>query len=130
MRYLLKKAIIFLITFFIFLITILIYTLLLYNQKIDATTASIYRTTFIIGTVIFFIYGLLTGLIERKKGFISSFISTIILILLIILVKVIAQKSFAITNLIKYGVYLLASSIGGILGVNFTSKKMSKSPLK
>lgn len=123
MQYLLKKSIILLISLFILFITALIYTFLLYNQKIDSSAASIYRTSFIIGTIIFFIYGILTGIIEKKHGFLSSFISSLIIITIIILVKVIAKNPLNIANFIKYGVYLLSSSIGGILGVNLFHKE-------
>ncbi|MFR7880698.1 MAG: TIGR04086 family membrane protein [Christensenellales bacterium] len=94
----------------------------MYKEKIDISTAGIYRTSFIIGAIIFFIYGLLTGITEKKKGFLSSFISTFIIIAIIIIVKLLSKQSFQPTNLIKYGVYLLTSVVGGILGVNLTSK--------
>ena len=122
MQYLLKKSIVFLITLFILFITSLIYTFLIYKEKIDISTAGIYRTSFIIGAIIFFIYGLLTGITEKKKGFLSIFISTFIIIAIIIIVKLLSKQSFQPTNLIKYGVYLLTSVVGGILGVNLTSK--------
>lgn len=117
-----KKINCFLITLFILFITSLIYTFLIYKEKIDISTAGIYRTSFIIGAIIFFIYGLLTGITEKKKGFLSSFISTFIIIAIIIIVKLLSKQSFQPTNLIKYGVYLLTSVVGGILGVNLTSK--------
>ena len=104
MQYLLKKSIVFLITLFILFITSLIYTFLIYKEKIDISTAGIYRTSFIIGAIIFFIYGLLTGITEKKKGFLSSFISTFIIIAIIIIVKLLSKQSFQPTNLIKYGV--------------------------
>lgn len=126
MQYLLKKAIILLISLFILLITTLIYTLLIYNQKIDSSTAGIYRSTFIIGAVIFFVYGLITGIIEKKKGFLSSFLSSLIIVSIIVLVKILSKEAFLPTNLIKYGVYVLTASIGGIIGVNLGFKKKKK----
>ncbi len=129
MQYFLKKAIVFLSSLFILLMTSLIYTFLIYKEKIDVSTAAIYRTTFIMGAIIFFIFGLITGIIEKKRGFLSSFISSIAIVVIIILIKLISKEQFQATYFIKYGVYVLTSVLGGILGVNLfaKNKKNSKS---
>lgn len=126
MKLLKKKAVSFLITLIILFISVLIYTLLLYNGKINTSNESIYRSTLIIGAAIFFIYGLLTGVLEKRNGFISSILSTTILLLIIIIVKFISKSTNFPMDFIKYLIYILASGLGGIVGVNIGQKKKLK----
>lgn len=127
MKLLKQKAISFLISLLILTIIVAIYTSLLYNGKISSDTKAIYRSTFIIGAVYFFIIGFLSGIIEKKKGFISSLISGLVLILIIILVRLLSKRVILINDWIKYIIYLGTCILGGIIGVNLTFKKKEKS---
>lgn len=127
MKLLKQKAISFLISLLILTIIVAVYTSLLYNGKISSDTKAIYRSTFIIGAVYFFIVGFLSGIIEKKKGFISSLISGLVLILIIILVRLLSKRVILINDWIKYIIYLGTCILGGIIGVNLTFKKKEKS---
>lgn len=126
MNLLKKKAISFLITFISLLVFLLIYTFLLYKGKISSSSQAIFRTTLIIGAIFYFIYGLLTGIIEKKNGFISSILSTLVLIIVTIVIKVISKSTNFPIDIIKYVIYILASGLGGIIGVNLFNKKKLK----
>lgn len=126
MKLLKQKAISFLISLLILTIIVAVYTSLLFNGKISSDTKAIYRSTFIIGAVYFFIVGFLSGIIEKKKGFISSLISGLVLILIIILVRLLSKRVILINDWIKYIIYLGTCILGGIIGVNLTFKKKEK----
>lgn len=126
MNLLKKKAISFLITLVILFISTLIYTILLFNEKINSDYSSIYKVTLIIGIICFFTFGLITGLIEQNKGFLSSILTSIILLSIVIIIKLISKQEFTTPILIKYLMYVLASGVGGIVGVNINTKKKKK----
>ncbi|MCM1259357.1 MAG: TIGR04086 family membrane protein [Prevotella sp.] len=130
MQFVKQKAITFLISFFIFILFTLVYTLILYFGKVSYTETSVYRFTFVIGVLSFFIYGFLTGKIEQKHGLLSSFLSTLVILALVVLVHLLSKKSIDAPSWIKYASYLLASSLGGMLGVNFHSIKKKDSKKK
>lgn len=123
MQFIKQKAITFLISFFIFILFTLIYTFILYFGKVSYTETSVYRFTFVIGVLSFFIYGFLTGKIEQKHGLLSSFLSSIIILALVIIVHLLSKKAIDGPSWIKYASYLLAASLGGMLGVNFHSMR-------
>lgn len=123
MQFIKQKAITFLISFFIFILFTLIYTFILYFGKVSYTETSVYRFTFVIGVLSFFIYGFLTGKIEQHHGLLSSFLSSLIILSLVVLVHLLSKKSIDAPSWIKYASYLLAASLGGMLGVNFHSLK-------
>lgn len=123
MQFIKQKAITFLISFFIFILFTLIYTFILYFGKVSYTETSVYRFTFVIGVLSFFIYGFLTGKIEQRHGLLSSFLSSLMILVLVVLVHLLSKKSIDAPSWIKYASYLLAASLGGMLGVNFHSLK-------
>lgn len=122
MKYLLKKAIVFLITLFILAITSIIYTILLYNGIVNANTDTIYRTSFIIGAIIFFIYGILSGIVEQKKVLLSTLLSTSLILVIIIIIKNLSMDEFSATNYIKYAVYLVMSLLGSLISLSIKKK--------
>ncbi|MCM1514795.1 MAG: TIGR04086 family membrane protein [Anaeroplasma bactoclasticum] len=123
MQFVKQKAITFLISFFIFILFTLVYTLILYFGKVSYTETSVYRFTFVIGVLSFFIYGFLTGKIEQKHGLLSSFLSTCVILALVIFVHLLSKKSIDAPSWIKYASYLLSASLGGMLGVNLHAVK-------
>jgi len=127
MKLLKQKAISFLISFIILSIMVLVYTFLLYNGKISSDAKAIRRSTFIIGAFYFFILGFVSGLIEKKRGFISSLITGLALIVLIILIKLLSKQVIFVIDWLKYLVYLGCIIFGGILGVNVRAPKKKES---
>ena len=87
MKLLKSKAISILISLFIFAIFTFIYTILVYNGKIEAKANDIYRFSIIIGAISFFLIGLISGIVEKKYGIISNFITGLILLIIIIVIK-------------------------------------------
>ena len=122
MKYLLKKAIVFLITLFILTLTSIIYTILLYKGIINTNSDAIYRTSFIIGAVIFFIYGILSGLLENKKVLLSTLVSTFIILIVIVIIKNLTNDIFYNTNYIKYTIYLIMSLLGSLISISIKKK--------
>lgn len=121
MQFIKQKAITFLISFFIFILFTLIYTFILYFGKVSYTETSVYRFTFVIGVLSFFIYGFLTGKVEQKHGLLSSFLSALVILVVVLTIHLLSKKAIDGPSWIKYASYLLAASLGGMLGVNFHS---------
>lgn len=126
MNILKSKAISFLISIFIFAIITLIYTILVYNETIKSDQNSIFRFSLILGGISFFIFGFASGLIEKKNGIISNFISAIILLTIIIVVNILTKQNILPTDWIKYIIYLISCCLGGLVGVNFIFKNKKK----
>lgn len=127
MKILKQKALSFLISLVIFTIIAIIYTILLYNGKINTETKSIHIATFIIGIITFFIYGLITGIVEKQNGFLSSLISTTIILIIIVVIKLLSKRVILPNDWLKYVIYLASSIFGGIIGVNLIPKKKKNS---
>lgn len=127
MKILKQKALSFLISLVIFTILTIIYTIFLYNGKISNQSKAIHTATLVIGIVTFFLYGLLTGIIEKQNGFLSCLISTLILLLIIVAIKLLSKRVILLGDWIKYAIYLGTSILGGIIGVNLISKKNKNS---
>lgn len=126
MKLLKSKAVSLLISLFIFSILIIVYTFLVFNGKIDSKSNVIYRFSVIIGGITFFIMGLISGIIEKKYGILSNFITGFILITIIIIIRLLSKNTLDGTDWLKYGIYLTTISLGGMLGVQLgTPKKIS-----
>ena len=115
MKLLKSKAISILISLFIFAIFTFIYTILVYNGKIEAKTNDIYRFSIIIGAISFFLIGLISGIVEKKYGIISNFITGLILLIIIIVIKLLSK----VIVIIKTSVFSLKDSyICPIIAIN------------
>ena len=125
MQSFLKKSFVFLISFIILLLSCLIYTILLYNNLVDTNIGKIYQVTFIMGTIFFFILGIIISLMKKEKSFFTCLLFTSCFLIIIIMVKLIT-KSFVYPSLIKYGIYLFSSLLGAML----FRKKVIKKPKK
>ena len=129
MKLLKSKAISILISLFIFAIFTFIYTILVYNGKIEAKTNDIYRFI-IIGAISFFLIGLISGIVEKKYGIISNFITGLILLIIIIVIKLLSKSTLEGTDWLKYGIYLITISLGGMIGVQLDTRKKTSNKHK
>lgn len=104
----------------------LIYTLLIHYQKIDPTAKSYSNTTFVIGIIVFFILGLISGKVADKNGLLEGLIAALFIILISLIVNLFVKVNFEANSFVKMGTYLLASGLGGIIGVNLNNRKGKK----
>ena len=126
MKKFLKNKLIIYGTFIIILsIICLIYTLLLYFQKVSPLEKDYAIISFCIGAVCFLLLGLISGIVSKKNGLIEGLLSGVIVILISLLVNVFIKEPFEIKTLLKIFIYLISSSVGGIIGVNLSSKNKS-----
>lgn len=120
MKIIIKKIKELLLSLIIFIPIVVIYTLLAYFQKININNSSFTLSTYLIMLGYFLIVGLLTGLIEKRKGIINGLINGVIIILIGFLLAIITHASFSIMSFVKYASYLLICIIGSIIGVNLS----------
>ncbi len=120
MKIIIKKIKELLLSLIIFIPIVVIYTLLAYFQKININNSSFTLSTYLIMLGYFLIVGLLTGLIEKRKGIINGLINGAIIILIGFLLAIITHASFSIMSFVKYASYLLICIIGSIIGVNLS----------
>lgn len=123
MSFLKNKAKTFLIFLFILAITLLIYTFLLYKELISSTASSLRITSFIIGIILFFILGGISGIFETSKGWLGGITSGIILVIIISIFKLCSHSLNDWSLIIKYVCYVGSSMIGGMIGINFNKEK-------
>ena len=119
----LKKLICYLIFIFIVCLTLGIYALLLYKNKASNNEKTLYIYSYVIGGLLFFILGLLKGLVIKNNGLLEGLLSGVFVMFIILLTNFIINKSFTYFNLIKIVAYLVLSTIGGIIGVNLHKKE-------
>lgn len=103
----------------IFLLINLVYTFLIYFKILNLGNESLRTVTYITGLLVFLIYGLISGIIEKKKGWIAGLSSSILMLLIIFIFNLIFKNTSDFNYFIKIITYLLCGIIGGILGVNF-----------
>ena len=106
------------------------YFYLYYNCKIEAKTNDIYRFSIIIGAISFFLIGLISGIVEKKYGIISNFITGLILLIIIIVIKLLSKSTLEGTDWLKYGIYLITISLGGMIGVQLDTRKKTSNKHK
>ena len=119
----LKKLICYLIFIFIVCLSLGIYALLLYKNKASNNEKTLYIYSYIIGGVLFFILGLLKGLVIKNNGLLEGLLSGVFVMFIILLTNFIINKSFTYFNLIKIVAYLVLATVGGIIGVNLRKKE-------
>lgn len=123
MIFLKNKAKTFLIFLFILAIFLLFYTFLLYKQIVSTSSDSIRITSFIMGIILFFILGGISGLFETSKGWLGGITSGIILVVIISLFKLFSNHLNDWLLLIKYACYIISSMVGGMIGINLNKKR-------
>ncbi|MCI6716654.1 MAG: TIGR04086 family membrane protein [Bacilli bacterium] len=122
MKFLKNKALSYFIFIIILAITIIIYTSLLYFGVISSNDNTVKTVSFVMGLVLFLILGLISGLKEKKSGWLAGFTSSLFLVLIVIFINIIS-KNLTVMSLIKYLAYVISSMLGGIIGVNIITKK-------
>ena len=119
MNFLKHKAKSFLIFLIILALILLIYTSLLYKEIIPNNTSTINITSYIIGIVLFFILGGISGIFETSKGWLGGITSGIIPVIVICIFKLISQSLNSWLLVVKYLSYIISSMVGGMIGINF-----------
>ncbi len=122
MKFLKNKALSYFIFIIILAITIIIYTSLLYFGVISSNDNTVKTVSFVMGLVLFLILGLISGLKEKKSGWLAGFTSSLFLVLIVIFINIIS-KNLTVMSLIKHLAYVISSMLGGIIGVNIITKK-------
>ena len=104
----------------IFLITMLIYTILIYFQILKLENSTLRTTIYITGLVLFLIFGIISGIIEKKNGWLSGITSATLIIILTFIINLISKSKIDIYYFVKIITFLLSSTLGGMIGVNLT----------
>lgn len=109
--------------FFIIILplAVLIYTFIIYFFFQNITKNALNISTFLLLLFVFFLYGIINGIINKKKGLISATSASLILYIFIILINIIV-KSFDTSLLIKAICCSLLAGVGGLIGVNLKKK--------
>lgn len=97
----------------------IVYSLLIYYGKVSSDMKQFNTWTFIIGIICFFILGLVSANLAQKNGLLEGLISALVIVLLTLLINLIVQVPFSFRTFIKCVTYLVSSSLGGVIGVNF-----------
>lgn len=111
---------------FVIILTILsfIYAILLKKEILPSSYPSFKNITFVLGLIMFFILGLISGIVSKKNGLLEGFLSSIIIIAIALLINLIIKIELKPIYFIKIFSFLLSSMSGGIIGVNIISKKI------
>ena len=97
----------------------IVYSLLIYYGKVSSDMKHFNTWTFIIGIICFFILGLVSANLAQKNGLLEGLVSALVIVLLTLLINLIVQVPFSFRTFIKCVTYLVSSSLGGVIGVNF-----------
>lgn len=111
-------------SFFLILVLIVssIYGFLIHKQIITINNSSFNITSFIIGIFCFFILGIITGLTSAKNGFLDAFIASLLIILVSMILNLFIKNEFDYMTFIKGVVYVLSSSLGGVIGIRISKR--------
>lgn len=107
--------------FFLIILSIfsIIYALLIYFGKINSNMKNFNTSTFIIGIICFFLLGLISGNIAQKNGLLEGLVSALFIILITLIINLFVKVDFNFRTFVKVVTYLVSSSLGGVIGVNF-----------
>ena len=120
MRKIFKKLFyIYLIFLVILSILTIIYSLLIYYGKVNSDMKQFNTWTFIIGVICFFVLGLISANVAQKNGLLEGLVAALIIILIALLINLFVHVQFSFRTFIKCVTYLVSSSLGGVIGVNF-----------
>ena len=105
----------------LFLITIVFITSLLNLIGVNSTITNL--LIFIFNISLFFIFGLKNGKKASNKGYLAGLkVGGLFLLVLIIISLFTSKNIFSLSTLIYYLVLILASTLGGSLGINKKSE--------
>ncbi|HHZ11732.1 MAG TPA: TIGR04086 family membrane protein [Acholeplasmataceae bacterium] len=96
-----------------------IYALLIYLGKASSNSSSFNTVTFIAGVIIFLLLGIAAGNTAQKNGLLEGLIAATFIILVTLIINFFVHVPFVGKSFVKVASYLTASSLGGIIGVNF-----------
>ncbi|MFD1413986.1 TIGR04086 family membrane protein [Oceanobacillus jeddahense] len=98
------------------------FTLGLVLKFLEMKEATLSWTTFIIGLLILFSCGMVTGLKGKAKGWLLGLLIGLGFTGFVFLVQFLGyQQAFSLSQAMYHGFYLIAAILGGIIGVNFSS---------
>lgn len=121
-----KFVIVYLIFTIILTVIAFIYAILLNNGILSTSSPAFTNITFVVGIILFFILGLISGIVAKKNGLIEGLFSSLLILSIALLVNLIIKIEIKPLFFVKIAAYLISSMAGGILGVNWGSKKNSK----
>lgn len=105
----------------LFLITLVFITSLLNLIGVNSTITNL--LIFIFNISLFFIFGLKNGKKASNKGYLAGLkVGGLFLLVLIIISLFTSKKIFSLSTFIYYLVLILASTLGGSLGINKKSE--------
>lgn len=105
----------------LFLITLVFITSLLNLIGVNSTITNL--LIFIFNISLFFIFGLKNGKKASNKGYLAGLkVSGLFLLVLIIISLFTSKNIFSLSTFIYYLVLILASTLGGSLGINKKSE--------
>ena len=116
----LKEILFFTIIMFIFMV---IYTSLILFEIVPNNNYIIRTITFIMGLILFFILGLISGKKEKKNGWLSGILSSLIIIAFNFILILFTKTNITLSLLVKYLCYILTAMTGGMIGVNLQKKR-------
>lgn len=119
---LLKFVFIYLIFTIILTIFAFIYAILINNDTISLTNNSFRNISFIIGLLLFFILGLISGFVAKKNGLVEGLLSSLIVLAISMLLNLILKIQIQPLYFVKIISYLICAMAGGIIGVNLVNK--------
>ncbi|WP_040981632.1 TIGR04086 family membrane protein [Oceanobacillus jeddahense] len=98
------------------------FTLGLVLKFLEMKEATLSWTTFIIGLLILFSCGMVTGLKGKAKGWLLGLLIGLGFTGFVFLVQFLGyQQAFSLSQAMYHGFYMIAAILGGIIGVNFSS---------
>lgn len=104
-------------------ITILIYTLLIYNEFISTNVSTIRTTTYILGCILFCFLGFISCKGFKSKGWLKAGLTSSIILIIMIIIRLISNLEINILYFVKVVSYLICSMLGGIFGINIFNRK-------
>ena len=107
--------------YFIFLLLLVFITSLLNLIGVNSTITNF--LIFIFNIIAFFIFGFKNGRLAKSKGYLAGLkVGGLFLSILIIISLFTSKNIFSLTTIIYYVILLLASIMGGSLGINKKSE--------
>jgi len=76
-------------------------------------------STFIIGIVCFFLLGFISGNVAQKNGLLEGLVAALFIILITLIINLFVKVDFNFRTFVKVVTFLVSSSLGGVIGVNF-----------
>lgn len=111
--------------YILFVITLCLFTLIfsMFIINNNYSNNTIRTISFIIGILAFLILGLMKGLFIKKNGLLEGLLSGTLVMFITLIINLIANIPFVTSNIVKISVYIISSTIGGIIGVNISKQK-------